>query len=97
MNSKSNASSGSSPVITRRHFLKTGAVLTTGIASLGLSARAQTNQNSKLRIFQIGVGGIGSLQRSALKGHPTVEWAGFCDVDSRELEKVQQTAPAPGR
>ena len=87
------SSSGSSAVITRRHFLKTGAVLTTGIASLGLSARAQTNQNSKLRIFQIGVGGIGSLQRSALKRHPSVEWAGFCDVDERELEKVRQEAP----
>jgi predicted dehydrogenase len=79
--------------VTRRHFLKSGAVLTTGIASLGLRARAQTNLNSKLRIFQIGVGGIGSLQRSALKGYAPIEWAGFCDVDSRELEKVLQQAP----
>lgn len=87
MNSKPNASSVSS--VTRRSFLKTGAVLTTGLASLSLSARAQVNQNSKLRIFQIGVGGIGALQRMGLKGHPKVEWAGFCDVDQRELHRME--------
>ncbi len=70
-----------------------GAVLTTGLASLGLRARAQTNANCKLRIFQIGVGGIGELQRNGLKGHPQVEWAGFCDVDSRELEKIKKQFP----
>jgi predicted dehydrogenase len=42
----------------------------------------------------LGSGGIGSLQRSALKGYAPIEWAGFCDVDTRELEKVQQTAPS---
>ncbi|HEX5175691.1 MAG TPA: Gfo/Idh/MocA family oxidoreductase, partial [Chthoniobacteraceae bacterium] len=95
MNLSSNASSSASRApVTRRHFLKSGAVLATGIASLGAAARAQTNRNSKLRIFQIGVGGIGSLQRSALKGYAPIEWAGFCDVDSRELEKVQQQAPS---
>ena len=30
------------------------------------------NQNSKLRIFQIGVGGIGELQRSGLKARPNL-------------------------
>lgn len=59
--------------VTRRTFLKTGAIVTAGIASLSLPARAQTNKNSKLRIFQIGVGGIGGLQRNGLKGHPQVE------------------------
>jgi hypothetical protein len=43
MNSKPHASTGTS-VITRRTFLRNGAVLTTGIASLGMSARAQTNK-----------------------------------------------------
>ncbi len=68
--------------VTRRTFLRTGAVLTTAVAALSPAARAQTNANSKLRIYQIGVGGIGSLQRNGLKDHPQVEWAGFCDVDS---------------
>src|SRR5216117_1320021 len=91
MNTKSTSSS-SSPV-SRRSFLKTGAIVTTGIASLSWPARAQVNQNSKLRIFQIGVGGIGSLQRDGLKGHPQVEWAGFCDVDQRELDTIKKQQP----
>ena len=65
-------------------------MLTAGVAALSLPARAQVNKNSKLRIFQIGVGGIGSLQRGGLKGHPSVEWAGFCDVDQRELDKISK-------
>src|SRR5258707_718177 len=79
--------------VTRRSFLKTGAIVTAGIASLSLPARAQVNKNSKLRIFQIGVGGIGELQRNGLKGHPMVEWAGFCDVDSHEIDKIKKQHP----
>ncbi|MBI1177984.1 hypothetical protein GC207_11175 [bacterium] len=83
--------------VTRRAFLKTGAVATVGIASLSLRARAQTNKNGNLRIYQIGIGakngGIGSLQRAGLRGHPKVEWAGFCDVDSREREAILQEHP----
>ena len=92
MNPKPNASS-IFPV-TRRRFLKSGAVLTTGLASLGLHARAQTNQNSKLRIYQIGVGGVAGMQRNGLKGHPNVEWAGFCDVDQRELDNIKKQFPS---
>src|SRR5687767_6542852 len=79
--------------VTRRSFLKTGAIVTAGIASLSLPARAQVNKNSKLRIFQIGVGGIGGMQRGGLKGHPMVEWAGFCDVDRRELDTIKTQYP----
>ena len=83
---------GSSP-LTRRSFLKSGAIATVGLASLSYAARAQANKNSKLRIFQIGVGGIGGMQRGGLKGHPMVEWAGFCDVDQRELDKIKKEQP----
>ena len=76
--------------VTRRTFLRTGAIVTAGIASLSLPARAQINKNSKLRLFQIGVGGIGGMQRGGLKGHPQVEWAGFCDVDRRELDQIKK-------
>ena len=79
--------------ITRRSFLKTGAIVTAGVSALSLPARAQVNKNSKLRIFQIGVGGIGGLQRGGLKGHPMVEWAGFCDVDRRELDNIKKEHP----
>ncbi|HAB16804.1 MAG TPA: hypothetical protein DCE44_10175, partial [Verrucomicrobiales bacterium] len=59
--------------VTRRSFLKTGAVAAAGLATLSSRARAQINQNSRLRIFQIGVGGIGGLERSQLKGNPKIE------------------------
>ena len=89
---KTTSTSSLSPV-TRRSFLKTGAIVTAGIASLSMPARAQVNKNGKLRIFQIGVGGIGSMQRNGLRGHPMVEWAGFADVDRREIDKIKREQP----
>ncbi|HYR57854.1 MAG TPA: Gfo/Idh/MocA family oxidoreductase, partial [Chthoniobacteraceae bacterium] len=79
--------------VTRRSFLKTGAVVTAGLASLSWPARAQVNKNSKLRIFHIGVGGVAAMQRKGLKDHPMVEFAGFCDVDRRELDKITKEFP----
>ena len=79
--------------ITRRTFLKNGAVLTAGLAALPWAARAQINKNSRLRIFHIGVGGVAAMQRKGLQGHPMVEFAGFCDVDKRELDKISKEFP----
>ncbi len=80
--------------ITRRTFLRSGAILTAGVASLSLRARAAVNKNSKLRIFHIGVGGVAKMQRQGLKDHPMVEFAGFCDVDKRELDKISKEFPS---
>ena len=79
--------------ITRRTFLKTGAIVTVGMTAPSFSTRAQINKNSRLRVFQIGVGGIGGMQRGGLKGHPMVEFAGFCDVDKNSLDKVASADP----
>jgi len=79
--------------VTRRTFLKSGAIATAGIASLSLTGRAQTNKNSKLRILQIGVDGIGNTDRGQLKSHPMVEFAGFCDVNGVVLDKVAAKFP----
>ncbi len=79
--------------ITRRTFLRNGAILTAGITALSSAARAQTNKNSKLRIFQIGAGGIASLQRDKLKGYAGSEFVGFCDVDTHELDPVASQYP----
>lgn len=79
--------------VTRRSFLRTSAVAAATAAVLSPAARAQVNQNSKLRLFQIGVGGIGSLERNQLKNHPRVEFAGFCDVDRNELDKMANEFP----
>ena len=79
--------------VTRRTFLRSGAILTAGLATLSGAARAQTNKNSKLRLFQIGVGGVAAMQRKGLQGHPMVEWAGFCDVDRTQLDKIVKEFP----
>jgi predicted dehydrogenase len=79
--------------VARRTFLKAGAVLAVGLTAPSFSARAQANKNSRLRILQIGAGGIGGMQRGGLKGHPMVELAGFCDVDKNVLDKVASEYP----
>jgi hypothetical protein len=80
--------------VTRRTFLRTGAVLVTGIAALSPAARAQTNKNGKLQIFNVGVGGsIAPADRKALKAHPQVIFTGLCDVDSNALDKVSKEHP----
>lgn len=74
------------------------------IATLGLAAAsaasttipilgASSNKNSKLRILQLGVGGIGSMDRNALIKHPKVEIAGLCDVNQQTLDKVAKGFP----
>lgn len=74
----------------RRNFLKTSAAFGAGIlASNAATVRAATNKNSKLRIFQIGTGGIGGMQRKGLKGHPKVEFAGFCDTDETMFKRIE--------
>jgi predicted dehydrogenase len=83
---------GFSP-ITRRTFLRNGAILTASVATLTRAGRAQTNKNGKLRIFQMGCGGIGELQRSQLKGYDRCEFVGFCDVDEKELDRVAGQYP----
>ena len=79
--------------VTRRTFLKTGAIVTVGMTAPSFRTRAQVNKNSRLRVLQIGVGGIGGMQRGGLKGHPMVEFAGFCDVDQNILDKVAGEYP----
>ena len=55
--------------------------------------RAAANNNSKLRIMHIGVGGVGGMQRGNLKRHPKVEFAFLCDVDSKNLDRVSRELP----
>lgn len=91
---KTNQTSATTSPVTRRTFLKSGAVLATGIATLSPQARAQTNKNSKVQIFHVGVGGsIAPHDRMQLKRHPSVAFTGLCDVDSNALEKVSKEHP----
>lgn len=75
----------------RRHFLRSSAAFgAAALVSNAATVRAATNKNSKLRIFQIGTGNIGGMQRKGLEGHPKVEFAGFCDVDETAFDKVKE-------
>jgi len=76
----------------RRGFLKSSAAFgaTAIVASNAATIRAATNKNSKLRIFQVGTGGIGGMQRKGLKGHPMVEFAGFCDIDETMFKRIEE-------
>ena len=78
------------PTMNRRKFIQSAAAFGTAIvASNALTVRAATNKNSRLRIFQVGTGGIGGMQRKGLKGHPMVEFAGFCDVDETMFSRIE--------
>ncbi len=57
-------------------------------------ARAQTNKNSKLQIYNVGVGGsISPFDKDQLKKHPNVVFTGLCDVDSNALDKYKKEFP----
>lgn len=75
----------------RRKFITTIglAAASSAMPALGQSA----NKNGKLRILQVGVGGIGGMDRNALAKHPKVEIAGLCDVNQQHLDKVAKGFP----
>ncbi len=77
----------------RRRFLSSSLAAGSALAATSLRVRAQINKNSKLRVVQIGVGGVGGMQRKGLKDHPMVEWAGFCDVDATTLKSIATQHP----
>ena len=74
--------------VTRRTFLRNGVIATTLMAAPSLTTRLQANKNSHLQIFQIGVGGIGGMQRNGLKKHKRSKFVGFCDIDRNIMKKV---------
>ena len=82
--------------LNRRKFL-----WTTGAAGIGLATAARSfaqapavSPNSKLRVLSIGVvGTIGGTDRTQVAGHPSVEIAGLCDVDSNALAQAAKDHP----
>lgn len=89
--------------VTRRRFLKTGAVEAAAVGLLGAPAPIRAaNLNSKLRVGFIGTGGranthLGILLRMQQEGMP-VEAAAVCDVYKLNLDRaaarIQKTAGA---
>ncbi len=81
----------------RRDFLKlsaaSGLAISTGsLFSACYAAPIQPRRigpNEKLNVLSIGViGTIGGTDRKAVAGHPRVQIAGLCDVDSNQLERA---------
>jgi len=86
-------SSKKTGVTSRRSFLKASAMVGAVATVPSFAMRAAANNNSKLRIMHIGVGGVGGMQRGNLKRHPKVEFAFLCDVDSKNLDRVSRELP----
>ena len=83
-------------LIMKNQFDRRKFIATTGLAAVGSvvpAFGAALNKNSKMRLLQIGVGGIGGMDRRALTRHPMVELAGLCDINQNHLDKVAKQFP----
>ena len=80
--------------ISRRHFILSSlaAPLAAGLASeiaFGTAPaflRNGLNQNSKLRVLKVGVGGMGQADLEQVASHKMVEIVGLCDVSQDQLD-----------
>ncbi|MBX2852883.1 MAG: Gfo/Idh/MocA family oxidoreductase [Phycisphaeraceae bacterium] len=82
--------------LNRRDFVKTTAALLGAAAIPTLPSLANANPTAgakELRVLQIGVGGIGGMDRNAINRHPKAKIVGLCDVDTNPLEKVGKQFP----
>jgi predicted dehydrogenase len=82
--------------LNRRDFVKTTAALLGAAAIPTLPTFASANPTAgakELRVLQIGVGGIGGMDRNNINRHPKAKIVGLCDVDNNPLEKVGQQFP----
>ena len=84
----------SNPTLTRRRFVFTAlatpvaAGLASQIAAGAAPAflRGGLNQNSKLRVLKVGVGGMGNADLTQVSSHKMVEIVGLCDISQIQLD-----------
>lgn len=79
--------------MSRRKFLAVSSIIAAGALLPPKRLGAEANKNSKLRILQIGAGGVGELDRSRIKTHSRVEFVGFCDIDKNILAAISKEYP----
>lgn len=81
----------------RRQFVKTSATLLGAAAVPTLPGCAiatnPTAGRQELRVLQIGVGGIGGMDRNNINRHERAKIVGLVDVDTDPLEKVGKQFP----
>ena len=75
----------------KREFLKSA----TALASMTLlpSSIWSMKKNNRIRIAQIGVGGMGAADLNSISSHPSVDIVGLCDVDSKALDEAKKIHP----
>ena len=75
----------------KREFLKSA----TALASITIlpSSIWSMKKNNRIRIAQIGVGGMGAADLNSISSHPSVDIVGLCDVDSKALDKAKKIHP----
>lgn len=86
--------------LNRRDFIKTtGAAMGTAalVGALPATASAKTlapvAASKELRVLQIGVGGIGGMDRGQIARHPKAKIVGLVDVDQNSLDRVGKQFP----
>ena len=77
----------------KRDFLKTSAVLAS-TALFPKSLFALIKNNKRLRIAQIGVGGMGASDLASISSHVLVDVVALCDVDSKNLAAAKTLHPS---
>lgn len=83
--------------LNRRDFVKTtaaflGAAAIPTLPSFATAANPTAGKDV-LRVLQVGVGGIGGMDRNAISRHPKAKIVGLCDVDTQPLEKIGPQFP----
>lgn len=80
--------------LSRREFVKSAGVAMTTGGLLSAATRVSAAEDTKvLRVLQIGVGGIGGMDRNNIKSHARAKIVGLCDVDTNTLAKVGEQFP----
>ena len=79
-------------MIKRRTFLKKASIAAT-TAFLPSCSVSAPNESNRLRIAQIGVGGMGASDLNSISSHKMVDIVALCDVDSNALKKSSVLFP----
>ena len=75
----------------KREFLKSA----TALASMTIlpSSIWSMKKNNRIRIAQIGAGGMGAADLNSISSHSSVDVVALCDVDSTALDKAKKLHP----
>jgi len=77
----------------KREFLKSSALIASGIAFLPSCVSTSSPEQQRLRTAHIGLGAQGSEDLGAISSHNSVDVVALCDVDSDNLAAAQKLHP----